>query len=556
MRRDRVSQIELARNVTNIHHRLKTAREPYEPVWDEILDFINPRRKIKEDMKTSRGKKRGLKIFDSAGRRALDVWTNGFQGWMTSRATTWFRFKTEKAEYNDKHEIRQWLQDLEEEFYAQFNRSNFYDAIATMYSDGGSVATATWTIDFDQRQQRLVFQPQHPADIWIATDRFGRPNTWNHRYWIQARELVRQYPKQLGDDFTQIDERAKLDPYYPYEVIHLVRPREERDLFKIDSKNMPWESVHLLVSGQKILREGGFIMPRLVTWRTRVEPGEDYGRGPGWDALAEVKRVQQVARGRIRAAQFGSDPIVGIPNGIKLDVEPGERFDFGRPNMLPTRVDLGGAYGISLEEEMQIRNQIDDMFHTRFFLLMSDMADKEYTATQVNEMQGERAAVMGAQAGRIGSELLDHSFELTFHVLNEEGKIPPPPEEILEAGDIVPEYVGPMMQAQQRYYKTVGVQASLNQLIPYAELRPEILDVVDWDKMARHLLEAGNLPQDLLLREEELRQRRAAAAAAAQEERDMAMMQSGADSYQKLNSRPESQPAVGIGEQLRRSLGG
>ncbi len=547
---------EKARKVANLHDQMKKARTPYEEVWDEIIDFVNPRRKVKEDPHVQRGQKRGTLIFDSVGRRSLDIWINGLQGWMTSRATTWFRLETEKKEYNKVYEIRQWLQGVEEEFYAAFARSNFYDAIASMYSDGGSIATATWTLEYDEKGNKLFFRNHHPADVWIGTDERGLINTWFTRYWLELRELVPRYKDQLGKDYKTYENRMKEHPYEREEIVQMVRPRRDRNIFKIDSQNMPWESIHLLCKGQKILREGGYEMPRNVTWRTRVEPGEDYGRGPGWDALSDVKRVQQMARGRIKAAQFRSDPVIGKPLGTTLRVEPGEHFTFSRASMMPAALDLGGDYGITLEEEMQTRAQIEDLYHTNLFLLVSNMAEKEYTATQVDAMQGERAAVLGAQVGRIGSELLDPTFSVAFHLLREAGRIPDPPEQILEAGPIVPVYIGPMMQAQQRFYKTVGIQASLNQLLPLAEFAPQILDVVDWDKVAKTILEAGNMPQDTIRREREVQEMREAQAQRQQQMDNAELTKAGSEAYRNLNSRPESPAAVGIGEQLRRSLGG
>ena len=88
--------------------RMKTKRALYEPVWQEIADYMLPYRANIQTM-TSPGQKQGTKIFDSTAQDALETWASFLHGSMTSSAIRWFSMKLRHPQANEVLEVMEWL---------------------------------------------------------------------------------------------------------------------------------------------------------------------------------------------------------------------------------------------------------------------------------------------------------------------------------------------------------------------------------------------------------------------------------------------------------------
>jgi hypothetical protein len=186
------------------------------------------------------------------------------------------------------------------------------------------------------------------------------------------------------------------------------------------------------------------------------------------------------------------------------------------------------------------------------------------TATEVMERQAEKAAVLGTLIGRIASDFLDPIIRTMFAYAMRAGRIPPPPQTLAvwmaqnghRKGTLKIEYIGPLAQAQRKFHVTQGTTQALNAILPYAQFHPQILDIFNWDEIAREIAESHGMPARLILSEDLLQQLRQAKAEAEQRAAEMAQQQQGADMYQKLKDAPqEGSPVTEIGQQLAAAVG-
>ena len=154
---------------------LKTQRQTWESHWQEVADFVVPR---KADVTKSRssGDKRSELVFDGTAIHAAELLSASLHGMLTSAATSWFSLRYRDEELNGDDEAMEWLQGVEDVMYKAFNRSNFQEQIHELYHDLITFGTGVMFIDKDDEQQ-LRFSTRHIKECFLSEDDKGRVDT-------------------------------------------------------------------------------------------------------------------------------------------------------------------------------------------------------------------------------------------------------------------------------------------------------------------------------------------------------------------------------------------
>jgi hypothetical protein len=141
------------------------------------------------------------------------------------------------------------------------------------------------------------------------------------------------------------------------------------------------------------------------------------------------------------------------------------------------------------------------------------------TATEVNVRYGRMMRQFASTLGRLQSDFLDKMLMMTVRILIRNNRIRPAPEGVTD-WEIA--YTGPIPRAQQ-----AEIANSIEQLMAdYAalgEIFPELLDLVDVDKMGLELARVRGVPTKILRSPDEVEAIRADRAA--QEEQAMELAQ-------------------------------
>lgn len=535
---------------------LEEDRQPWESVWQEISDFCLPRRSgFSWDETTSDNLK--PKSFDGTATGALQLLADGLQGYLVSHSTAWFRLQTEETAAMKYSPVREYLEEMEKVFYHLLARSNFYDAIGQAFMDGASIGTCVLYIEPDQQLDTVRFSPRHPKESFLAENRQGYVDTVYRRHQMTAREIVKAF-KDIPEDFQK---EAEENPYEKHKVIHAVFPREDRDVYKIDKLNKAFASLWILEDDNWLLREGGYDSFPYVVWRYRKNTDEVYGRSPAYDALTDILRSQQIGKTMLEAAQLSVNPPLNVPQEMmgRVNLTPRGMNPYTDPQKQIFPMNLGGNYPIARDREQAIQQAIKEHFRVDFFLMLNQLAGQKMTATQVMEMQSEKAAVLGTIVGRINSELLDPLFDRVFEIAGEQGWLPPVPPELQQmAGmELDIDYIGPLAQAQKRFHATQGIQQALQQVVPLLEIFPEMRDHIDPDELGRQILVKQGMPEKIIRDGKVIQKIREAQAQQAQMEQQAQIEQLGAENYQKMKDAPQGgSPAAEMLEQAKQQTMG
>ena len=235
-----MAKTDLTKGLLSRFDRLQGQRENWETHWQEVADYMQPR-KADVTKRRARGDKRMEQVFDSSPIQAVELLSASLHGMLTNPSTPWFtlRFKDEEIENDD--EAKLWLEASTDAMYTAFNRSNFQQEIFELYHDLITFGTAAMFIEEDD-DDIIKFSTRHINEVFIAENDKGRIDTVYRRFKISARAAIQRFGDKVSTKVTTV---ANKDPYEEVEIIHAVYPRSDFDITKQDSANMPFESVYM-----------------------------------------------------------------------------------------------------------------------------------------------------------------------------------------------------------------------------------------------------------------------------------------------------------------------
>lgn len=485
---------------------LSDERQSWESEWRLITKYVFPRRSVFKDSK-GKAERVGTEVYDSTGIGANNLFANGIMGFSISNMTPWFKTGLPWEAANDLPGVREWLDFAEKIIYDDLRRSNFYEEAVEILRDGGALGTAALYGEENLGTSAPAFVAIHPKEFYLDVDEYGRVDTLYRSYWVSVRALVRRFGIDACSARTkQLYNQRKLGE--KIQVLHACEPRGDRDLKSISARNKKWASTYVEVADRHLIKESGYDTFPYFVLRITTNSDEKYGRGPGSDALIAIMTKNRMAKDMLRLSNKAADPGHNVPMEMRnrFDSRPGAVNYYSRPDMKAEPMSVGGDYPIALERENQIREAIEDAFFVDFFLLLQRAQQMKMTATEVMERQSEKAAIMGTLIGRIESDFLEPVIQFVFGLAAKSGRIPPPPPALIvwmaqngkSRGQLKIEFIGPLAQAQRKFYLTQGIKAALAAVLPVAQVRPEVVDNFDWDGIVRELAAAEGMPARLI----------------------------------------------------------
>jgi hypothetical protein len=506
--------------------KLENDRSSFRSHWMEISDYIAPRGRYLIEGQNSRGRKRTTKIIDSTGTQALRVMAAGLMSGMTSPARPWHRRKV-RDDLMDNGDVRRWLAQVEMTERAILHKSNFYNAIYTVYTELGAFGTAPLyrQPSFDDV---IRFRPFTVGEYVIAENDQGVVDTLGRHFTMSVGQIVQKFvhdPMTEKMDWSGVSKATKrLWDQSNYdelvEVLHFIEPRlmGDRDASKKDALNMPFKSCYFELASEsdELLMESGYLKFPAYVPRWDVLSGDVYGRCPGMDTLGDIKQLQHQQKRKAQAIDKMVNPPMVAPTSLK-----------GKPStVLPgqtTYVDpMQGGQGFVPAYQVQpriselqvdiaeVQNRIQRGFYADLFAMMINSDRRQMTATEVVERHEEKLVLLGPVLQRINVELLDPLLDDVFEYALEAGLLPEPPE-ALAGEELEVEYISLLAQAQQAV-----AASSLERVMGFAGnlvgVFPDIVDGINSDEALRQYSEILGTSPDVIISDEELQAKRQARA--------------------------------------------
>ena len=508
--------------------KLEADRGTWESHWQEILDYVMPR-KAEITFLRSRGEKRTEVLFDSTAITANNLLAASLQGTLTSPSLPWFSLKLRDDDANKIRDIQIWLEDTARRMYAVFNESNFNTEVHEMYLDLCSVGTSAIFVEEANEgflQGGLHFNTLHIAEYFIQENSTGRVDTLYRKYKMTARQAVQEF----GEDNvgTKIKEAVKAKPDTQFNFIHAVEPTSdyERSVGMKAKTKLPFHSCHVCFEDKMVVRTGGYNeFPYLVP-RWSKATGEIFGRSPSYNALPDIKTLNKAVEIGLKAwAKAIDPPLLVTDDGVigRVRMTPGG-ITVVRSDTAIKPLQIGSNWQMTDLKENQLRTAIRQAYYSDQLQLQEG---PQMTATEVQVRYELMQRLLGPTLGRFQTEFLNPLIERVFGIMLRSDALTPRPSE-MEGMNMDIEYVGPLARSQ-RMEEAIAVERLYQLAMQVVQVDPTVMDVIDHEQAIRMRATLLGVPKTVLRGEDEVAEIREQRAAAQQQAQEQAMAQQQAD---------------------------
>lgn len=523
----------MAKDINNLADRLFSSPERInvEDQWEELTEFLlNNQHKVGREnlvagqsvyngLSNYKGGKTTLRVFDSTGMLANQTLSNTLQDTVVNPAIKWFDLRYSSDALNEDAEAQLWLEDTSDLMYRLFAESNFYTEVARIFPSLTSLGNAALFCEekLDEDEVTFIgykFKALHVSNLAWTENAEGFVDSVYRRFDMTAKQIFERWGERAP---RQVLNCLENDPEKEFNITQAIYPRKKSEV-KINElgfaapEDRPIASVYMIE--EDVLEEGGYYEMPILVPRWDVKAGERYGRGPGHIALPDVKSLNRLRQRGLEAIDLQVRPplLVNQRDALgELYFKPGGmsvvRDHTGiREFVSQARTDI---FQFGVED---LKNSIESIFFLDRLLLPSRTETGEMTAFEVSQRIQQMQKVLGPQLARLNNELLQPLILRSFNILLRNGVLPEAPEVVRAQGlnlEIV--FVNQFARAQQEQ-EAGAIMQLVQDMSLIAQMKPEILDNLDVDGIARTLGKIRNAPPATLLaidQVEQLRQARA-----------------------------------------------
>jgi len=488
--------------------RLRTDRTGIEGIWQAIEMFIRPYGgKFFENASTEQSIEwRRRNIYDSTAVKSHNTLASSLHGILTSPVTRWFMLQFRDDELMQDHDAAVWLENASLAVFDELQDSNFNLEINETYLDlttwGTSFLMEEPVADIGKPWEGVTFSSCPVKECFFEQDHLGRPLTFfRHMEWEASRLIGR-----FGSDNVPeaVNKAFSIGSDEKFGVAFAVWPRNtSRKGAVLRPSHRPYAWRYVFMRDKTPLGpEGGYyefpvFVPR---WETSSE--SRWGHSPAFIALADVLTLNQLVELVLMAGEKVVDPTVLMSERsgfTDLNLGAGE-VNVGRDitDVGIRSFESGARFDVSQLRIEDLRAAI------RGYFFVDDMQMKDSPAMTAAEVHARYELMHRSMSGpmsRLKTDLLDLIVERTFKLMLRAGQLGDVPEIIrskMPSLDI--QYLSPLARAQHAD-QTAALERYILIMAQAANLRPDALDTVDFDKFARTLARSLNVPTTVTLSE-------------------------------------------------------
>jgi len=515
-------------------------RASFDTHYADLANFVLPRRLQFQVTDTNKGDRRNQKIIDNTATLAARTTRSGMMSGVTSPARPWFKLTTPDPQLAEVGPVKEWLDIVTRRMRTVLLKSNIYNVLPLTYGDMATFGTAAILVeeDFDTV---IRFYSLPIGSYYLGLDDKGRPSVYMREFRMTVRQLILRFGGGEANngiiDWSKFTshvkgyyDRRELDTWI--DVTHIIRKNEDYKPGLLGSKK--FESLYFEQSASEgtqgqssedniYLREAGYDYFPVLAPRWEVTGEDVYGTEcPGMAALGDIKGLQVLQRRKAQAIEkIVNPPMVG-PSALK----------YARPTILAgdityldEREGMKGfhpAHEINmplqylLEDIDQHQTRIQRAYFEDLFLMLSQSDRREITAREIDERHEEKLLALGPVLEQLNQDLLDPLIDITFLLMEAQGLLPEPPEEIADS-PLKVEYIS-IMHAAQKLAGLAGIDRLTEYVARVAEFDPDVIDKFDSDQAIDEYAEVVGTPPKLVVTDDvvtTIRDNRAKAEAAA-----------------------------------------
>jgi hypothetical protein len=528
---------------------LRLERQTWVDHWRDLAENIRPRGFRFLQSERNKGTKQNDAIINGTPIRSCRTLAAGMMTSVTSPSRRWFQLGLRDRELEQLGAAKLWLAKVADTLADAIAKANIYKAFHLVYLDLCTFGTSCFIIEADQEDgMRAYVLPV--GSYCLANDARMAVDTLYRTVSLTVAQLVEKFGAERCSLHVQTAHKdGQLD--LPVEVVHVIEPNRDYLPGRLGPAGKKWRSCWYEAASAELdgfLAEAGYAEKPFVAVRWETTGEDVYGRSPGMDALGDCKQLQESEREKGKAIdKLVTPPMQGpaeLANQL-IGLLPGDftAVPGNGPNqrLSPAAVVEPAALVAINSEIRTIEERVKGLFYADLWLLLSE-SDKTMTAREVSAKREEKMQQLGAVLENLQDEMLDPAFDIFFWLLEESGKLPPPPEEI--AGHPLKVEYTSMAAAAQKLLGTTAIERLVSFVGSIAAVKGDILDVVNFDQVAKLYADALGVPPGSMNTDDVVTQLREARAKAAQAQQQSEQAQVAAQTAKTLGETPTEGPTA------------
>lgn len=446
------------------------------------------------------------RIYDTTAIDSIRLLASSIISGLTPASSQWFNLQVPNISTEElETDSRMWLDKAARQLFKHIHTSNYNSTAFEFFQDVAIGGMAGLYIEKDAAG--FKFETWQLHGMYCADKRGdGVIDTVYRIVPMTPSQMVHKFGEKKVPEYVR--KMYKDDPcaLKTIDVIHGIYPNmkggEQYNKGKF-ADNMPWQSCYVDLKTSQVLKESGFHEMPVIVPRWSLLPGSEYAVGPLNDALPDVKTLNKVQEMMLTNAEMSIAGAFVIeqtsminPNTARIKPRaliPASSTDAIKP------LTAGGDFRISFEIIERLSMQVRSM-------LMSDELspiDKANpTATEVQVRSQIIRQVLGPTYARLQSEFLEPLINRCFNLALRDGTLGEMPVQLQQQA-FLPEYTSPLARAQKAE-DIQNMDRYEEAIVAGAQVKPEMLDIYNWEKAARKRAELEGVPQDLIRSKDEV----------------------------------------------------
>lgn len=521
-----------ANQLIRFYDQLKGNRQNWETYWQSLHDYFYIESLDVNSWEHPGNEVRSDYLFDSTSMEAADVLASGFMNYLTPPTSKWFALRAKDPALRTNKKVAQYLENVSDQINYTLNKSNFYNQMITSYKSSGVYGTSAM-IEEEDIEDDARFYSIPIKNVCLVEDGRGRVG----EYYIEFEYTAQQAADRWGEDKLAPLMREELKKENRQEKRHCfilyIAQRHRRDVKKTNKENMPIEALWIDKANKMTVDTGGYNEFPAFTHRFDKRPYSPWGYSPAMKALPFARILNAAAKTNLRTMMKHTDPPIAVPDNAfimpfnanpravnyynKTKMEGKDIFSFantGDPNTGMAAIEYYSG-------------QVKNLMYNDTFLAFSNV-DKRMNNPEVMERINEKMTLLGPAVGRYISEFLNPVIVRTIGILARRGKLPPPPDEMINSPEYEIDIISQLAQAQRRS-ELNSLMTGLQVVGQVAQMMPDILDKVSPDAVVDETWDIIGAPAKVLRDDAEVEAIREAKVKAAQEQMQMQGVQQGAE---------------------------
>lgn len=531
--------------------RLKSERFEFESHWESLARVMLPGRSGFTSPVTE-GERLSDDIFDGTPMQAARGLANAVGSML--RPDGFVEIKASDDNIDEDDAAKEWLADSTQRMADAFEnpKARFRQATGEVDYDLTVLGTGILYIGESRRLNQLLFQSLHLKDACAFFDDEGNAVGLFRERRFPVRQAAAMFGEdKLGQKARQLLRDKKFDEKIAY--VHAVVPREEGRADAMLARNLPYASIWIEVAdGDRDGTEvsvGGFNEFPFVVPRWDTNSGESYGRSPGMIALPDANTVQAQGETMLVAGQKAADPPLAMPNDATLpeaNTYPGgiTYYDVDTAKALRGNpifpLETGAQLPLTRDIMLDTRQQIVNAFFKN--VLNLPVEGPQMTATEIIERKQEFIREVGGVFGRLETDYTGPMVERSFAIMLRGGAFKPIPR-VLQGRNIRFEYQSPVKRIRQQIEAHAAAMV-VAEAMQYAQVKPDLLDNINFDNYVRFRMEAAGVPHDIINGKDTVKAIRQARMQAQQQAAQLAQAQQVAETAKTAGETPGIKDAL------------